>query len=143
MIKKICLLLLSIALPAMSYAQCTVSVPSVNISQYKALDQFENVSLVSGEVRCDIPSVVKLRASEGGSNSYTQRTLSSGMNSLGYNLYIGTNASYIWGDGTSGTSEMTVNAGSSTSITANLRIPAGQNPPSGWYSDTVTFTVIF
>lgn len=34
-------------------------------------------------------------------------------------------------------------ANGDTQITANVRIPAGQNPPVGYYSDTIVFTVIF
>src|SRR5438046_3066499 len=45
-----------------------------------------------------VPYVVSL--STGSSNSFVQRTMKSGTNALGYNIYTSNAYSNVWGDGT-------------------------------------------
>lgn len=141
--KHILSLLLVLAMPLSAVAQCTLTVPSMGALRYSAFDTMDQVILMSGTVSCDVATNMRIQASKGISNTFNSRTFSSGQNRLNYNVYLGTSETYIWGDGTSGTSEMGLAAGSSTPITANVRIPAGQNPPVGIYSDTLVFTLIF
>lgn len=134
-------LLAAIASPA--FAQCELSVPSMGALRYNTFDTIDQVILMSGTVSCTLPTNVRIQASKGSSNTFNQRTFTSGPNRLNYNLYLGTSETYIWGDGSAGSSEMGLAANNNTPITANVRIPAGQNPPVGIYSDTLVFTLIF
>lgn len=125
------------------WAQCELSVPSMGALRYNTFDTIDQVILMSGTVSCTLPTNVRIQASKGSSNTFNQRTFASGQNRLNYNLYLGTSETYVWGDGSSGSSEMGLSANANTLITANVRIPAKQNPPVGVYSDTLVFTLIF
>jgi len=77
------------------------------------------------------------------------RQLGSGVDRLNYNLYSDSTRTAIWGDGTSGTSSVTLSGGTLSGGTLNFsrtvygRIPALQNVKVGAYGDTVTVTVTF
>jgi len=86
-----------------------------------------------------------VKLSTGGAGSYT-RTVSSGENTLLYNLYLDSARSSIWGDGTGGTSFQTWSGTlpSGTTIhnyTVYGRMPALQSAQIGVYADTITVTV--
>jgi spore coat protein U-like protein len=90
---------------------------------------------------CDGPALVVL--SQGSSGTYTARTMISGANQLTYNLYTDAARSQIWGDFSGGTTLRLVAAGTRVPITVYGRLPAGQNVPSGSYSDTLMVTFFF
>jgi len=135
--------LILMAAPLTVWAHCELTVPSIGALRYNAFDAVDQVILMNGTVSCDATSNVRIQVSKGGAPTYSQRAFVWGQNRLAYNLYLGTSETYIWGDGTAGTSEMGLTATTNTPITANVRIPARQNPPVGVYSDTLVFTVIF
>ncbi len=84
---------------------------------------------------------------KGGSGTYSPRKMSSGANTLNYNLYRDAARTIIWGDGAGGTSH--VNNSSLISIGTNVipydvygRILANQQTASpGSYSDTIIISV--
>lgn len=89
--------------------------------------------------------------STGSSNSFVQRQMKSGGNTLGYNLYTSNTHSVIWGDGT-GTSKTVAGSMSLTTPTpskTNRPTIYGQIPPlqdaavANNYSDTITVTVTY
>ena len=94
-----------------------------------------------------VPYVISL--STGSSGSFVQRTMKSGTNALGYNLYTSNTYSVVWGDGTGSTSTQSgshvLNNGHPTltsSFTAYGRIPALQDAAvASDYRDNVTATV--
>lgn len=89
----------------------------------------------------------------GGSGSYSSRQLSSGADTLNYNLYRDTARTLIWGDGTGGSSTQPGSVSfpliSLSSVTRDNdhptygRLFGGQNIPAGSYTDTITVTVEF
>jgi spore coat protein U-like protein len=84
--------------------------------------------------------------STGGSNSFTTRTMTNGSSTLNYNLYVDSNRMMIWGDGTGGTSTQSFGgllSLGSINFTAYGRVPKGQYPAPGSFSDTITVTVIY
>lgn len=81
--------------------------------------------------------------SSGQSNSYASRVMMSGINTLNYNLYTSTARTVIWGDGTGGSSVMTVRRNSTTTLNVFGQIPAGQDAAVGIYTDSIITTVIF
>jgi spore coat protein U-like protein len=89
--------------------------------------------------------------STGSSGSFVQRTMKSGSNALGYNLYTSNTYSVVWGDGTGSTSTMSgsliLNGGHPTvtnTFTVYGRIPALQDTAvAADYRDNVTMTVTY
>ncbi|MFA5082114.1 MAG: spore coat U domain-containing protein [Hydrogenophilaceae bacterium] len=85
--------------------------------------------------------------SPGGSGTYSPRKMSSGSNTLNYNLYMDAARTTVWGDGTGGTSR--VNDSSVLTIGNFVRdydvygrILANQQAAwPGSYADTITLTV--
>jgi spore coat protein U-like protein len=65
-----------------------------------------------------------------------------GANLLAYKLYQNSGRTTVWGN-TSGTGVGHTGIGSSANLTVYGRVAAGQNVPSGTYTDTVTATVSF
>jgi spore coat protein U-like protein len=94
-----------------------------------------------------VPYVVSL--STGSSGSFLQRTMKSGSNALGYNIYTSNAYSVVWGDGTGSTATQqgshVLNGGHPTltsSFTGYGRIPALQDVAvASDYRDNVTATV--
>ena len=145
MIKHFCLALAIglTAAPSLSWAQCQVQANPLGTMRYNALVAQSTVVLTNMDVQCDIPTAVRLQASQGQSGNYTQRQMGSGLARLNYNLFLGTNDTFIWGDGTMGTAEATAVVEGQYRFVGNVRIHANQNPPVGIYSDTLVFTLIF
>lgn len=137
-------LLACLALPA--NAQCSATTLGVAFGGY---DPFSGASVDSTgtvTVTCLVVNSYTIALSAGGSGSYTPRTLVNGGNILDYNLFVDAARSTIWGDGTGGTS---ISSGSIGILllpndhTIYGRIPGGQNPAAGSYSDTITVTVTY
>ena len=80
----------------------------------------------------------------GGPANFTARAMASGSNSLGYQLYLDSGRSSVWGDGTgsSATSSGT-GTGSTQTIPIYGRIPSLSGIVPGTYTDTVTVTVTY
>ena len=124
-----------------AWASCSLSVQSVSFGPY---DTFSNSNLDSTgniDVTCLLTTAYSITLSSG-SGSYATRLMSSGGNTLGYNLYTDATRSVVWGDGTGGTSVVSGNA-LLASHTIYGRIPARQNATVGAYTDTITVTVNF
>jgi spore coat protein U-like protein len=81
--------------------------------------------------------------SQGSSGTYAQRTMSSGANQLGYNLYTNAAHTLVWGDSTSGTALQSVGVGTGVNLQVFGSIPTGQNCASGSYGDTIMVTFFF
>jgi spore coat protein U-like protein len=72
--------------------------------------------------------------------------MTSGANTLNYNIYTSAGLASIWGDGTGGTITVNYNgAGNPNSLnyTAYGSVPTGQYVTSGSYTDTITVTVTY
>ncbi len=81
------------------------------------------------------------------SRSFSPRKMKNGAGPdlLNYNLYTNSSMTSIWGDGTGGTSTVTlrnINKNNPPIITTVYGgIPAGQNVAKGSYTDTLTVTI--
>jgi spore coat protein U-like protein len=126
-------------------AICQLQANPLGALRYDALVNAPTVNLISLTASCDATTNVVIQASRGNGPTYDQRYMGQGLNRLYYNLYLQTNDAYIWGDGSAGTSTTRnqIQPDRPTQFVGNIRIPAHQNPPVGFYSDTLTFTVIF
>ncbi len=137
---------------------CTVSTPGVAFGSYDVFAAAATNANGTLNISCSldpsdqgaqklVPYVISL--STGSSGSFVQRTMKSGTNALGYNLYTSNTYSVVWGDGTGSTSTQSgshvLNGGHptlSSSFTAYGRIPALQDAAvASDYRDNVTATV--
>lgn len=89
---------------------------------------------------------ITIQISQGNSNSFTPRQMSSGRDRLNYNLYLDSGRSIIWGDNSGGTKQygpfIPANNVVNT-IPIYGRIPAQQWVSPGTYSDSLQVTIQF
>lgn len=92
------------------------------------------------------PYAISLNAGThaGGPSNFSARAMTSGSNSLAYQLYVDSGRSSIWGDGTgsSATSSGT-GTGSTQTIPIYGRISSLSGVVPGSYTDTVTVTITY
>ncbi len=153
-----CFLLFCLSwLPQNSWALClgcTCSVDYANNIAFGNYNPFSGSNIdITGEIRVRCYSLVTLLASinlklsKGSSSTYTPRTMTSGSNTLNYNLYTDASRTQIWGDGTNSTYivrdfQLLGLIAYFTTDTVYARLPAGQTSAAvGSYSDTITLTV--
>lgn len=134
-----------IALFPLTSLACTVSASGAS---FGAFDPLENVAVdTTGTVTvtCSPSASYTIELGTGGAGTYTQREMvGPGNRILGYNLYQDASRTTVWGDGSGGTAAVEgSDDGSGSSHTIYGRIPAGQNPYVGSYSDSMVVTVIF
>lgn len=81
-----------------------------------------------------------------GAGTFAQRHLTSGANTLNYNLFTDSAYSQVWGNGTGGSITLGYSGLLSLSTVSSpvyARMPAGQDKPPGTYSATIIATVEF
>ena len=129
-------------------AACTISSTAVAFGAYDPTSATADLGVGNINLDCrknDTPVISLGR----GSGTFAARRMSSGANTLNYNLFTTAARTIVWGDGTSGTVTVVPQAGASTptrkahSAVVYGRIPAGQNVKAGSYSDVVVITVTF
>ena len=122
---------------------CMINISGVNFGSY---DVFSNASSDStGNIDVNCPGGVGYNiALSAGSGNYEQRIMSSGANTLNYNLYTAANREFVWGDATSGNATVS-GSGIDTSVNHVVygRIPPRQNVRAGSYSDTINLIITF
>lgn len=138
-------------------ASCSVSTPGLAFGAYDVFAASPMASNGTIKVSCTLGAEIFVRVNytislaTGSSNTFVQRTMKSGGNSLGYNLYTTNAYSTVWGDGTGSTATV---AGTitlsiftptgSTTTTVYGRIPALQDiAVANNYQDNVTVTVTY
>jgi spore coat protein U-like protein len=127
-------------------ANCVVSANNLSFGSYDASTAKSGSADMT--VRCSngTPYTVKLSP---GSGTFTQRLLTSGSNSLEYNLYTSSALTSVWGDGSPNTLTMGGTGAGLASASALTHTVYGElpntdnnkNAPTGNYSDTITVTV--
>lgn len=89
----------------------------------------------------------EIQLSKGSSSTYTPRTMTSGGQSLNYNLYRDSGRTQIWGDTTGGTVDVvdsfTMLLTKVSTYTVYGQIPSNQAAGIGIYGDTITVSVIY
>jgi spore coat protein U-like protein len=127
---------------------CSVGTAGVAFGTYDATLPLPTTATGAISVTCDTPlQTVIIALSAGNSGTFVERSLRSGPQQLGYNLYTAPTYATVFGDGSPGTATLTlVTAGLGQPLVPALvygRMPAGQNVGTGSYSDTITVTVTF
>lgn len=128
-------------------ATCSVSATALNFGGSIPTPVNSNIDLnstITATCSNAVPFSVALSAGNGAGATMGSRKLSSGPNTVNYTLYTDQGRSTIWGDGSQGSF---VNAQTGTGSAQNLtvfgRIPSGQQPALGTYSDTILVTLTF
>ncbi len=130
---------------------CSASTTGVAFGNYSPINLLPASAAGNVRVFCTVALVsvnaqINISLSPGGSGSFSPRSLSSGANQLPYNLYSDAPTTIVWGDGTSGTGNVTHNLpiavlGTTVNSPVYGKIPAAQYVPAGSYTDTITVTV--
>lgn len=128
-------------------ANCTVSTTAVAFGTVNTLAG-TNVDAEGGiSVTCTNGTSWSASAGTGTGTGATlaSRKMKSGTNLLNYTLYTNDSRTSIWGDGTSGSAQVTnTGTGSAQSVAIYGRVFSGQTSvPAGSYSDTVAVTITY
>jgi spore coat protein U-like protein len=133
--------IVALAIPCIAAAECSLNVVDVSFGSYDtfALAHTDITGTVS--VSCDTETSLQVSLSAG-LGTFATRHMTNGPSNLLYNLYMDASRVSIWGDGSPGTSLLSL-SGTGGSYTVYGRILAHQNVSVGVYGDTVTVSVIF
>lgn len=127
---------------------CTVSTTGLNFGTYDVFAMTPQTAIGTITYTCTgaTSSPISIALNAGSRGSFSPRSMSSGPNSLTYNLYLDAGQSAVWGDGTGGTamySDASPALGTPVNVTMFGVISAGQNAHVGVYGDGITATVNF
>ncbi len=122
---------------------CQVSATDINLGTYFATTTSPTTRPGTITIQCTPNIMGSISANPGtGSSSYTNRVLSSGSNTINYNLYTNAGLTTIFGDGTGGSQSISGTTTGGTQITNYYAsIPPGQFDPVGTYSSNVVLTL--
>ncbi|HEY1961191.1 MAG TPA: spore coat U domain-containing protein [Rhizomicrobium sp.] len=130
--------------PAAAHAtSCSLSASGIQFGVFSGA-QLTFVGTVTIDCTGNGSSDYTLKLSTGGSGRYVPRQMSSGTNTLSYNLYTNSALTQVWGDGTGGSTFVSGTfTGPSIHIVTNVygNIPAQATPPPGIYSDNIVATL--
>jgi spore coat protein U-like protein len=128
---------------------CSVAASAVAFGTYTPLTTAPSTGTITITCLSVVgPSPATITLSTGASNTFAARTMSSGGNTLSYNLYLDAAHTQIWGDGTGGSMADTLNlnqglVGPTTTATVFGLVPAQDPAPGAAYTDTITVTVSY
>jgi spore coat protein U-like protein len=128
-------------LPPTAAAECTLNVVDVSFGAYDTFSLADTNITGALSISCDAETSLQMSLSAG-FGSFTTRQMKSGGDTLVYNLFTDPTRLTIWGDGSPGTSRLSL-SGTSGNYTIYGRVPARQNVPVGTYGDTITVTLTF
>lgn len=139
-----CFVVFSVSLAAPAIAQaCTVSATNHAFGTLDPLAGTDVDSASTVTVTCSTATSYSIALSAG-NGTYDRREMVKGSDTLEYNLYTDAARTIIWGDGSGSTSTVSGNDdGTGTDHTVYGRIPSGQNPVIGSYSDSIVATVTY
>jgi spore coat protein U-like protein len=125
---------------------CTVTASGVLFGIYTPLTNAISTGTVNLSCVVVLPETVPVALSTGASGSYAQRTMTSGANTLTYNLYTTAANNVVWGDGSGGSQVimLSLGIGLPTMATATVYgLVPSQDPAPGSYNDVITVSVSY
>lgn len=152
LIIKLILIFFCIFLTGETYAACNVTSTNINFGNYDVFLTTPRDATGSITVSCDEsppPNVIISIGPSPNSGGFNPRKMrhSSRPDLLNYNLFTTSSMNVVWGDGTSGTSTVTLKNVKKTEpprvTTVYGRIPAGQDVSAGTYSETLTVIIMW
>lgn len=109
--------------------------------------QVDGALQLTAQCTSGLPYAIALNAGQVPGNTIADRRLGldgTGPGVIGYQLYLDSGRSQLWGDGTTGAVYDGTGTGADQAITVYGRVPAGQPlPAGGTYRDTVTATIVY
>lgn len=119
---------------------CTLTLSNVTFGNYTGEE-----STATGNVNADCTNglVYEITLDGGGVTDFSggRMLTNGGGNTLSYNLYMEDSHATLWGNADHGTALMATSNGSAEDHEVYGRIPAGQTPPVGSYTDTIIVSV--
>ena len=122
-------------------ATCTISTSAVAFGAY-AGTQVDATGTVTANCITGTAWTIGLGTGTGTGATTSSRKMTSGANTLGYQLFSDSGRTTNWGN-TAGDSVAGTGTGASQNQTVYGRIPAGSIPAAGSYADTVVATINF
>lgn len=127
-------------------AVCTVTSTDLNFGDYDASQASHDTATSTLSVTCSKGQdyTIALSAGAGAGATVADRKMTSGAETLDYDLYTSGSYSTFWGDGTLATAVVPgTGDGNAQSHTVYGQIPTNQHVPSGVYSDTINVTLTY
>jgi spore coat protein U-like protein len=128
-------------------ASCSVTASPLNFGSTvptPITDDVDANTTISATCSINTPYYVALDAGTGPGATPRLRRMSGQGGTVDYAMYTDPGRSTLWGDGSGGTSKRSATgSGRPQTLTVYGRIPAGQSPAAGAYTDVVTVTVFF
>jgi spore coat protein U-like protein len=128
-------------------ASCSVAANALNFGSTVPTPITADVdatTTISATCSINTPYYVALDAGTGPGATHRLRRMSGAGGTVDYAMYTDAGRTTLWGDGANGTSKRAATGtGRPQTLTVYGRIPAGQSPAAGAYTDVVTVTVLF
>jgi spore coat protein U-like protein len=107
------------------------------------LDSTGRISFVCSGLLPGEPITVMISRGEG--VTFLPRTMKGRNHSLDYNLYLDAARTFVWGDGSAGSSTFITRPPDGATVTVDVfaRIPPRQSAAAGAYRDTVLVTLLY
>jgi spore coat protein U domain-containing protein, fimbrial subunit CupE1/2/3/6 len=134
----------SFAVTATVAANCTISAGALAFGSYdpvvaNAAANLDQTSTIT--VACTKGSTAAVSLDNGANASGSTRRMKAGANYLTYEMYNDSGRTTVWN--TSNTVSYTAASKAASALTLYGRVAAGQDIPTGSYSDTVVATITF
>jgi len=125
--------------------QCIVSATNLAFGNYDPTSSVDTTSSNTLSVTCTLsdPYTIALNGGTTSGGNISQRKMTTGSNTINYNIYQDSSHTTLWGDGTTGSTEAGTGSGIVQTYTAYGIVPKQQVIPSGVYTDTITVTLNF
>lgn len=131
-------------------SSCNVSGSTLNfgnsIDPLAAAVPLDASSTMTVQCTNTTPYAVSLNAgaNAGGASAFANRNMKHGSYTLGYQLYLDSGRSTVWGDGTASSSTLTgTGTGGNQTLTIYGRLPSLTGAVPGAFTDTVTVTITY
>jgi spore coat protein U-like protein len=127
-------------------AACAMTAGDHDFGNYEAVSGSPLDSTSTISVTCTSGSAYSIALNAGTTvgGTIATRLMTDSVNTLEYNLYTNGTYATIWGDGTSGSVEVSgTGSGSLQQLTVFGRMPGSQAAPVGSYSDVITATITY
>lgn len=145
--KKFLLTCLLGLLPTLSFANCAFNSSDLDFGTYQSPYQSTDVLSSNNIVLiCDLFSLgnrFSIKLLPGQSGTPAQRYLSNGRDKLYYNLFVNSSRTSVWGDGSNGSSYYNGVTLLYLRATVFSVVFKNQNVSPGFYSDNISFEIVF
>ncbi|MCA1324011.1 spore coat U domain-containing protein [Herbaspirillum sp. alder98] len=133
---------------------CTASATPISFGQYNPqssanIDNTGTITVTCQAVVASLFIIYNVQLSTGSSGAYSQRKMLNGTTPMSYQLYTSSAHSIVWGDGSSGTQQVSdgyllqLIGPVSKNYTVYGRVTGSQNVKAGAYTDTVTILITY